>query len=64
MKAFTLVIKLENDAFYEDPNHEIIRILEHVAELLHADEIAPGMVIKLYDCNGNGCGFARAIKGE
>lgn len=52
---FRLVIKLENEAFEEDHDQEIARILFAVAEKVRAGEDGA----KILDVNGNTVGMFR-----
>ncbi len=49
---FTITINTENDAFQDNKNAEIARILRDLAERIEAREIP----VRLMDINGNACG--------
>ena len=57
MTTFTVTIDLENNAFREVCNFEIVRILRRVVEVLEHDS-SPDLGMSLTDLNGNKVGFA------
>lgn len=56
MTVFTLVIESDNDAFYDDPQGEIARMLKAVSAKLSNPGIVEGDMYPLFDVNGNRVG--------
>ena len=54
---FTLEIKMDNEAFQDDPSYEVARILRVTAERIEGHpHFSPGHEQPLFDINGNKVG--------
>lgn len=60
MAKFTLEIEIDNDAFGDEPEHEIARILKEFATAIHTYGIASKHSLR--DLNGNTVGNTRLIQ--
>jgi len=54
-----IIVDTENEAFGDEPNREIARILR---DLAHRIECGKADDIMLYDANGNMVGYAKHVK--
>lgn len=54
-------IELGNDAFRPESGKETARILRELASEFQDRDVLPDERMNLLDCNGNKCGFAKAI---
>jgi hypothetical protein len=61
---FKVQIETVNDAFIEDVNGEIIRMLEDLIKRIDANDPGSWWEMNLHDSNGNFCGEARLFPGE
>jgi len=56
---FTLVISSNNDAFREDPDGEVCRILEETLAAVKEGGVGGNREKTLRDINGNRCGYIK-----
>lgn len=50
---FVVEIDCDDDAFSDDPNHEVVRLLREIGKRLEKDGESCGGLV---DVNGNSCG--------
>jgi hypothetical protein len=51
---FVVEIQCDDDAFADDPTHEVVRLLRQIANRCEKDGESRGGLV---DVNGNSCGF-------
>ena len=57
-----ITVSMENAAFEDDRNDEIVRILRRLAMNIQEDaELTAGYAVPLRDVNGNLCGIAKIV---
>ena len=60
-----LTIKMDNDAFVQNPTHELSRVLSRLSEDVEKNQVSDvGHMVAAADINGNSIGELEVFSGE